>query len=149
MSHQVRPDDVATHDPAEARSPLVLPLTALFATQVFHIAATVANDGEPTAHHAQIGPPAHVAAALCTIGLLVWVRRRRPRGAELTAAIGTAVVIAAVIYHVLPVESDFTNPFWDGATTAQQMSVVAGIIAGTWCVVRGLCAGRRPRPRCR
>jgi peptidoglycan/LPS O-acetylase OafA/YrhL len=151
MSHELHDHDhdhdVVADDPVDERSPLMLPLAALLTTQVFHIAATVANDGEPTAHHAEIGPPAHIAATLFTMALLVWVRRRGPHSAALTAATGAAVVIAAVLYHVLPVESDFTNPFWDGATTAQQISVLAGIIAGTWCLVRGLRADRPLRPR--
>jgi hypothetical protein len=126
--------DHSDHDQAR----LTAPLTALLATEVFHIAATVANDGHPAAHHAQLGRAAHVAAVLVTVGLLVWTRRRGKQAAALTAVAGAAVVVAAVLYHVLPIESDVTNPFWDGATVAQQISVVAGIAAGAWCVAAGV-----------
>jgi hypothetical protein len=39
MTRQILPHDAATHDLADARPPLVLPLAALLATQVFHIVA--------------------------------------------------------------------------------------------------------------
>ena len=126
------------------RRRLAVPLAALLATQAFHIAATVANDGEPTAHHAGVGPPLHIAAVLATVGLLTWIRRRGPYGDVLTACAGAAVALAAVVYHLLPFETDVTNPFWDGATRLQQVSVFAGIVAGAWCVVRGLHTGPRP-----
>lgn len=118
--------------------PLRLALGSLVLTQVAHIGATLANDGQPEAHHASFGPPLHVLATIATIALIVIVGRRPPRAALLTAAMGGGVVVAALTYHVLPVDVDYNNPFWDGATGLQWATVVAGIIAGAWCVVVGL-----------
>jgi peptidoglycan/LPS O-acetylase OafA/YrhL len=119
---------------------VVIPVVALLGAEVLHMAATVANDGQPTAHHAQFGPPAHVAALLVTIGLLVWTVRKGPYASALATLAGAAVVVAALSYHVLPIESDFNNRFWGGtgASLPQQISVVVGIVAGIWCVVTGL-----------
>lgn len=125
------------------RRRLLWPLTALLVAEVFHIGATVANGGEPSAPSAQAGPLAHIGTVLFTIGLIIWTRRGGPHSRELTAATGAAVAVAAVLYHLLPVDSDFTNHFGGDATVAQHVSVYIGIVAGTWCTVRGL----RVRPR--
>jgi hypothetical protein len=145
MNHTIDTSTVRTTSGADMRRPLVLALIALLATELFHMAATLANDGEPKAHHAQLGPPLHICAVVVTIGLIVWVMRRGAHGPALTAAIGAAVIFAAVTYHMLPIESDFNNRFWDSAdpaTLAQKWSVVAGIVASAACVVAGLRAHR-------
>lgn len=136
---------IDTLDQVERRR-LTIPVTALLATEVFHIAATLANDGQPTAHHANFGPPAHILAVVFTAGLLVWIRLGRPHARTLTAIAGAAVVGAAAIYHIAPIESDYLNPFRDGATAAQWVSVGAGLAAGVWCIAVGLRAPRRGAP---
>ncbi|MFN8024743.1 MAG: hypothetical protein U0Q03_24650 [Acidimicrobiales bacterium] len=123
-----------------------LPLVALLTTELAHIAATLANDGEPTAQHDGFGPPAHALSVLMTIGLLVWARRGRPHAHLLTAVAGGSVVAAALIYHVLPIDSGYLNPFSEGATTVQWITVWAGIAAGLWCVAAGVVGLRGDRP---
>jgi peptidoglycan biosynthesis protein MviN/MurJ (putative lipid II flippase) len=135
-----------TNDRLERRR-LTSPVAALLATELFHIAATLANDGQPTAHHAHLGPPAHVLAAVLTAGLLIWIRQERSHARTLTAIAGFAVVAAAMIYHVLPIESDYLNPFKEGATAAQWISVVLGVLAGVWCTAVALRAPQRANSR--
>lgn len=128
--------------PASPR-PLLVALAALLASEIFHIAATLQNHSEPQAPH-PFGPAAHVASAVLTAALMVWVGRRGPLAAPLTALAGGSVAVAAIAYHVIPTQLAFNNPFAHGATGLQWLSVFVGIAAGISCVVVGLRATRWP-----
>ena len=80
--------------PASPR-PLLVALAALLASEIFHIAATLQNHSEPQAPH-PFGPAAHVASAVLTAALMVWVGRRGPLAAPLTALAGGSVAVAAI-----------------------------------------------------
>ena len=128
--------------PVSSRS-LLVALAALLASEVFHIAATLQNHSEPQAPH-PFGPAAHVAGSVLTAALMVWVGRRGPLAAPLTALAGGSVAVAAIAYHVIPTQLAFNNPFAHGATGLQWLSVFVGIAAGISCVVVGLRATRWP-----
>ncbi len=123
-------------------TPLISSLSALLVAELLHIGATLANLNEPHAHHGY-GPALHVGGVIVTIALLYWTFRGGRLAGLLTAGLGGAIAVAAVVYHVLPGNLGFNNPFAEGATPLQWLSVALGIIVGAICVVVGLSSHRK------
>lgn len=128
--------------PPSSLRPLLDALAALLASEVFHIAATLQNHSEPQAPH-PFGPSAHVASAVITAALMVWVGRRGRLAAPLTALAGAFMAVVAIADHIIPIQWSFNTPYAHGATGLQWLSVFVGIAAGAGGVA-GLRAMRAP-----
>ena len=104
---------------------------ALLVIQVIHGAIPADTDAE-----GYVGLVAGLIAVIASITAIVGITRGASWGPRLAAITGGSVAIGFLLYHALPIHSDFTNPYFgeDKIGLAQWLPVIACIGIGAWCV---------------
>ena len=113
----------------QTRSRLSLAAAALIAIQVIHGAIPAETEAE-----GNVGLVLGAIALVASIAALVGIRRGREWGRSLLGVTGASVAVGFVLYHALPITSDFTNPYVgeDGVGLLQWAPVILAVAIGAW-----------------
>ena len=111
---------------------LVWATTALVVLQIVH--GFVPGDAE---EEQGWGLYLGLVALIVALTALFGVLRRRPWGPTLSAINGVATGAGFLLYHGLPEQMSWNNPYWGDAsgTPLQWLSVWVVVAAGIWCAV--------------